>query len=71
MCEYCNTRASNKKIEDVDNDEQDFAQVVILSDSAKLYVELDAEDIDGYKASDFFDINYCPMCGEKIYFIIQ
>lgn len=62
MCEYCNKRASNKKIEDVDNDEQEFAQVVMLPDSPKLYVELDAEDNDGYKASDFFNINYCPMC---------
>ena len=66
MCEYCNKRASNKKIEDIDNDEQDFAQVVIFLDNAKLYIELDAEDSDGYKASDFFDINYCPMCGKKL-----
>jgi len=66
MCKYCNKRASNKKIEDIDNDEQDFAQVVIFPDSAKLYVELDAEDNDGYKAGDFFDIKYCPMCGRKL-----
>lgn len=65
MCEYCGKRASNKPIKDVDDDTEDKITVVFLR-SPMLNVELDAEDADGYKASDFFEINYCPMCGRKL-----
>lgn len=26
----------------------------------------ECEDNDGYKPSQFFQINYCPMCGRKL-----
>ena len=35
-------------------------------DELYLNVELDATDEDGYKANDFFRVNYCPMCGRKL-----
>lgn len=63
-CEYCSKKI-NKKINDVDNDEEDEARVVFL-DASYLKVELNGEDADGYKTSDFFEINYCPMCGRKL-----
>ena len=67
MCEYCLKRANNKGIKDVDNDDTEFAQVVILRpENPLLYVEIEGEDEDGYKPSDFFPINYCPMCGRKL-----
>lgn len=66
MCEYCERRTCNKKIEDVDNDKEDEMDVCILGNVPMLKVELDAEDNDGYKATDFFMINYCPMCGRKL-----
>ena len=31
-----------------------------------LYVEIEGQDSDGYKPSQFFQINYCPMCGRKL-----
>lgn len=65
MCQYCEKKANNKKIKDIDNDKKDFAQVVFLREP-NLYIELDAVDNDGYKACDFFKINYCPMCGRKL-----
>ena len=64
MCEYCEKKANNKKMQDVDNDIKDFIKVVFLPD-AKLHVQLDAVDADGYVANDFFDINYCPMCRKE------
>lgn len=65
MCEYCNKRAMNKPISDVDNDKEDSAIVTFLH-IPMLRVELNATDEDGYKAFDFFIINYCPMCGRKL-----
>ena len=64
MCEYCNKKANNKKLKDIDNDKEDFGQVVFLREP-NLYIELDATDSDGYKACDFFEINFCPMCRTK------
>ena len=29
-------------------------------------VEIEGQDNDGYKPSQFFKINYCPMCGRKL-----
>jgi len=68
MCEYCTTRASNKIIKDIDNDNEDRLEVVRLAAGTCnfLKVELDATDEDGYKAVDYFPILYCPMCGRKI-----
>ena len=65
MCEYCNKKANNKKLKDIDNDKEDFGQVVFLREP-NLYIELDATDSDGYKACDFFEIKFCPMCGRKL-----
>mgnify|MGYP006864526284 CR=1 FL=1 len=31
-----------------------------------LYVEIEGQDNDGYKPSQFFQINYCPMCGREL-----
>ena len=63
-CEYCYKKL-NKKIQDVDNDKEDEAKVIFL-DRPYLKVELDGTDSDGYKTVDFFEINYCPMCGRKL-----
>lgn len=65
MCDYCGRKALNKSIVDVDNDEEDKITIRFLSEPM-LNVELDAIDSDGYKANDFFKINYCPMCGRKL-----
>lgn len=61
MCEYCGRKALNKPIADVDNDEEDKITIRFLREPM-LNVELNATDEDGYKAEDFFIINYCPMC---------
>ena len=69
MCEYCKKRVNNKIITDIDNDKEDIIeirQVMIKKPVYTIYVELDGEDIDGYKPFDFFKINYCPMCGRKL-----
>ena len=66
MCEYCQRgKVINKMIKDIDNDEEEFAQIVFLPEPL-LRVDLDGEDKDGYKVSDYFEINYCPMCGRKL-----
>lgn len=31
-----------------------------------LYVEIEGQDNDGYKQSQFFQINYFQMCGRKL-----
>lgn len=31
-----------------------------------LYIEIEGEDKDGYKPSQFFQINYCPICGRNL-----
>lgn len=60
-CEFCKNRF-NKKIQDVDEHEEDEARIVFL-DVPYLKVELNGKEKDGYdKPSDFFKINYCPMC---------
>lgn len=66
MCEYCITKASNKIIKDIDNDNEDKLEVVRHGISNLLKVELNVTDEDGYKASDYFPILYCPMCGRKL-----
>ena len=65
MCEYCNAKVRNKKIQDIDNDKEDGLYIVFLPEPFA-NVELNAIDEDGYKASEFFKINYCPMCGRKL-----
>ena len=68
MCEYCDKKIRNKKIKDVDDDKLDWLEVIEQKKSFghMLYVELDAVDSDGYKACDFFQINYCPMCRKEV-----
>ena len=63
-CEFCSKKI-NKKINDVDNDEKDEARIVFL-DKPYLNVKLDGKDEDGYQVEDFFEINYCPICGKKL-----
>lgn len=65
VCEYCNKKVRNKKFQDIDNDKEDSMSIVFL-DRVYLEVELDAIDEDGYKALDYFEINYCPKCGKKV-----
>lgn len=68
MCEYCKKRINNKKIMDIDNDKDTHIEIVNqkLSFGTMLYVEIEGEDFDGYKPSQFFKINYCPMCGRSL-----
>lgn len=68
MCEYCNKNINNKKIIDIDNDKDTHIEIVNqkLSFGPMLYVEIEGEDLDGYKPSQFFQINYCPMCGRQL-----
>ena len=66
MCEYCEKIIRNKKIKDIDNDKEDWIEIVKHKERTMLYVELDGIDDDGYKTSDFFLVNYCPMCGRKL-----
>lgn len=67
MCEYCNKRADNKKQINIDNEFEEFYRVFLPpNQKALLCVELDAEDKDGYKATGYFRINYCPMCGRQL-----
>lgn len=40
----------------------ELRQVMMEELTYTLYVELDGEDIDGYKPFDYFRINYCPIC---------
>lgn len=63
MCEYCNKKIRNKKMKNIDNDKEEWQEIVEQSvHGHMLYIELDATDNDGYKACSFFQINYCPMC---------
>ena len=67
MCEYCGKRINNKKIKDIDNDIEDWLEVIYQEvHGSMIYVELNGEDSDGYKTADFFEINYCPMCRKKV-----
>lgn len=68
MCRYCEKKINNKKIKDIDNEEETHMEIIQqkLSFGPMLYVEIAGEDEDGYKPSQFFQINYCPMCGRKL-----
>ena len=68
MCEYCEKRINNKRILDIDNEEETHMEIINQEKSwgYMLYVEIEGQDNDGYKPSQFFQINYCPMCGGKL-----
>jgi len=68
MCEYCGKIINNKKILDIDNEEETHMEIINQKKSwgYMLYVEIEGQDNDGYKPSQFFQINYCPMCGRKL-----
>lgn len=67
MCKYCNKRADNKVQYNIDDEKVEFYRVFLPpKQQPLLYVELNAEDEDGYKASSYFEINYCPKCGRKL-----
>lgn len=55
-CEYCKKKINNKKIRDIDNDKDTHIEIVNqkLSFGPMLYVEIEGEDLDGYKPSQFF-----------------
>ena len=59
---------NNKKILDIDNEEETHMEIINQKKSwgYMLYVEIEGQDNDGYKPSQFFQINYCPMCGRKL-----
>lgn len=67
MCEYCIRRANNRKQFNIDNEQNEFYRVFLPpKQQPLLFVELNAEDEDGYKAIGYFRIEYCPMCGRKL-----
>lgn len=67
MCEYCEKRARNKMQINIDNEFETFYRVFLPPNQKPLLcVEIDAIDLDGYKATAYFRINYCPMCGRKL-----
>lgn len=68
MCKYCGKIINNKKILDIDNEEETHIEIINQKKSwgYMLYVEIEGQDNDGYKPSQFFQINYCPMCGRKL-----
>ena len=68
MCEYCQKNINNKKIRDIDNEQNTHAEILNQKRSLgyMLYVEIEGEDLDGYKPSQFFQIKYCPICGRKL-----
>lgn len=67
MCEYCKKIINNKRILDIDDDKETYIEIVRQEAFGyMLYVEIEGQDNDGYKPSQFFQINYCPMCGRKL-----
>lgn len=72
MCEYCNKNINNKAIACIDK-ETDKSKLSIVKDSYFGYTilaEIDnlADDSNNTPdiADQFFEINYCPMCGRKL-----
>lgn len=67
MCEYCEKEINNKKIRDIDNETETHMEIINQKKSwgYMLYVEIEGEDRDGYKPSQFFQISYCPMCRKE------
>ena len=67
MCEYCEKRIKNKKILDIDNETETHMEIINQKKSwgYMLYVEIEGEDRDGYKPSQFFQISYCPICRKE------
>lgn len=68
MCEYCEKIINNKRILDIDNEKETHMEIINQKKSwgYMLYVEIEGKDNDGYKPSQFFQINYCPMCGRRL-----
>lgn len=65
MCRYCDKRALNRAIRDIDNNKESSIIVSKLQ-TPVLRVELDGVDEEGHKLVDFFEIAYCPMCGKHL-----
>lgn len=68
MCEYCNKKVNNRKILDIDNEKETHMEIINQKETwgHMLYIEIEGEDKDGYKPSQFFQINYCPICGRNL-----
>ena len=63
MCEYCNRVANNREQNNIDNEQGEFYRLFLLKNQPPLlFVTFNAEDDDGYKATSYFPILYCPMC---------
>lgn len=57
-------KSLNKKIKELQEELQTYqlSNNRLRNKSDRLKVELEGQDNDGYKPSQFFQINYCPMC---------
>jgi hypothetical protein len=69
MCEYCE---KSKKIKCIDS-KTDGSTVQVVKRYCKdypqenlLYAEIEDEDDKNLLATQYFVINYCPMCGRKL-----
>lgn len=59
MCKYCGKIINNEKIHDIDNDTETHMEIINQKKpwGYMLYVEIEEEDRDGYKPSQFFQIS--------------
>lgn len=72
MCQYCNKNINNKPILCIDR-KTDKSKLTLVKTGWTEYTilaEIDnlADDTSNIPdiASQFFQINYCPMCGRKL-----
>ena len=56
MCQYCNKKINNKKILYIDNEIETHMEIINQKKTwgYMLYVEIEGQDNDGYKPSQFF-----------------
>lgn len=72
MCEYCDKRINNKPIKciDEDIDKSKLTLIKINGIGYTIFAEIDniADDNSNIPdiADQYFEINYCPMCGRKL-----
>ena len=65
---FLKSRVNTPDEADIDNEEETHMEIINQKKvlGYMLYVEIEGQDNDGYKPSQFFQINYCPMCGRKL-----
>jgi len=72
MCEYCEKNTNNKPIMSIDKDTDKSKLSLVRTNwtGYTIYAELDNLADDSNNVPDivdqFFQINYCPMCGRKL-----